>query len=89
VKHVIKGYEVRITKEALKDIRTFSPKMKKKLRDILIEVLEVNPYEGKKLVGDLAGYFSLRLDFRDRIVYNIDEEKKIVFVKRARTHYDD
>jgi len=86
---VIERYEVRITKQALKDIRTFSPKIKKKLKDIFNEVLAVTPYEGKRLLGDLEGNFSMRLNIRDRIVYSIDEEKKVVYVKRARTHYGD
>ena len=80
-------YEVRITKQALKDIRTLPPKLKKKLKSILLEVLSITPYEGKKLVGELAGNYSLRLTLHDRIVYSIDEDTKIVFVKRARTHY--
>jgi len=86
---VIERYEVRITKQALKDIRTFSLKIKKKLKDIFNEVLAVTPYEGKRLLGDLEGNFSMRLNIRDRIVYSIDEEKKVVYVKRARTHYGD
>ena len=81
------AYEVRITKQALKDIRTLPPKLKKKLKSILLEVLSITPYEGKKLVGELAGNYSLRLTLHDRIVYSIDEDTKIVFVKRARTHY--
>jgi len=81
------AYEVRITKQALKDILTLPPKLKKKLKSILLEVLSITPYEGKKLVGELAGNYSLRLTLHDRIVYSIDEDTKIVFVKRARTHY--
>jgi mRNA-degrading endonuclease RelE of RelBE toxin-antitoxin system len=84
-----KSYDIRIAKRALKDIRTLSPKMKKKLKDLLTEVLAANPYEGKRLTGDLGGNFSLRLNVRDRIVYSIDEEHKTVYVKRARTHYVD
>ena len=53
---------------------------------ILLEVLSVTPYEGKKLVGDLEGNYSLRLDLKDRIVYSIDEKNKIVYIKRAKTH---
>ena len=82
-------YEIRITKQALKDIRKLSPKMKSKLRSILAEVLSKTPYEGKQLVGDLKGNFSLRLNIYDRIVYSIDEDSKIVYVKRAKTHYGD
>ena len=80
-------YEVRITKQALKDINTLSPKLRKKLKSILLEVLTNTPYEGKKLIGELAGNYSLRLTLLDRIVYSIDEERKIVYVKRTRTHY--
>ena len=81
------GYEVRITKQALKDIQALSPKLKKKLKSILLEVLSKSPHEGKKLIGELAGNYSLRLTLHDRIVYSVVEEKKTVYVKRARTHH--
>jgi len=80
-------YEVRITKRASKDIRELSPKMRGKLKAVLEEVLSNTPYEGKPLIGDLKGNYSLRLNIHDRIVYSIDEKQKIVFVKRAKTHY--
>ncbi len=81
------AYTIRITRQARKDIDTLSPKLKSKLKAILTEVLAHNPYEGKKLIGDLAGSYSLRLTYKDRIVYSIDEAKKIVYIERARTHY--
>lgn len=84
----MKRYEIRITKKAFRDIRELSPSMKEKLKDILLEVLSVTPYEGKKSVGDLEGNYSLRLNLKDRIVYSIDEKNKIVYIKRAKTHYD-
>lgn len=80
-------YRIEITKTALKDIRKLTPKMKNKLKDILIHVLAVNPEEGKKLLGDLDGNYSIRLNLKDRIVYSIDDDAKIVYIKRARTHY--
>ena len=83
----MRDYEIRITKQALKDIQKLSPKMKNKLKSILLEVLSKTPYEGKQLVGDLKGNFSLRLNIYDRIVYSIDEDTKTVFIKRAKTHY--
>ena len=82
----MKRYAIRITKIAFRDIRELSPSMKEKLKDILLEVLSVTPYEGKKLVGDLEGNYSLRLNLKDRIVYSIDEKNKIVYIKRAKTH---
>ena len=52
-----------------------------------MEVIAKNPFEGKKLVGDLAGSYSYRLTYQDRIVYSVDKEKHIVYLERARTHY--
>lgn len=82
-------FEVRITHRAEKDIKTLSPKLKKKLQDILTEVIARNPFEGKKLLGDLEGSYSYRLSYQDRIVYSINREKRIVYIERARTHYGD
>jgi mRNA interferase RelE/StbE len=83
----MKRYEIRITKKAFRDIRELSPSTKEKLKDILIEVLSVTPNEGRMLVGELEGNISLRLNFKDRIVYSIDDKNKIVYIKRAKTHY--
>lgn len=83
------AYEIRVTREARKDIDTLSPKLKAKARDILLNVIAKDPYQGKKLLGDLAGSYSVRLSYKDRILYSIDEKHKTVFVERARTHYGD
>ena len=79
-------YEIRITRRAEKDIQALTPKLREKLKDILMEVIARSPFEGKKLVGDLAGSYSYRLSYQDRIVYSIDREKRIVYIERARTH---
>lgn len=83
------GYGIKVTRRAEKDIKTLTPKLKQKLYQILTEVIGKNPYEGKKLIGDLQGNFSYRLTFQDRIVYNIDEGNKTIYILRARTHYGD
>ena len=80
-------WEVRFTKQARKDVERLPPKLKSKLRDILLEVLARDPYEGKKLLGDLVGSYSYRLTYKDRIVYSLDEERRIIYIERARTHY--
>lgn len=82
-------YEIRFTKEALKDVKKLTPRLKSKLKDILDRQLKDDPSSGKKLIGQLKGFYSLRLTFQDRIVYSVDEERKIVFVHRTRTHYGD
>ncbi len=81
------GFEIRITRRAEKDIRRLSPRLKDKLYDILVEVISADPFQGKKLIGDLEGSYSYRLDYRDRIVYSIDTTRRIVYIERARTHY--
>lgn len=81
--------EIRFTRQAVRDVERLSPRLRMKLRDILLEVLAQNPYEGKKLLGDLAGSFSYRLTYRDRIIYSLDEDRRILYVERARTHYGD
>jgi len=82
-------YEVRFTKEAKKDVVKLTSKLKQKLKQIIQTQIIPNPYEGKKLVGDLKGFFSLRLNYKDRIVYTVDESQKIVYIHRVKTHYGD
>lgn len=79
-------YEIRFTKEAFKDKEKLSPKLQKKLETILNNISQ-NPYSGKRLVGDLMGYYSMRLSYKDRIVYSIDEDKQKIYIHRAKTHY--
>jgi len=82
-------YELRFTKEAKKDIDKLSPALKEKLKKILTYQIASRPYGGKKLVGDLNGFFSVRLAYKDRVVYSIDELNHCVYIHRAKTHYGD
>ncbi len=81
------NWEIRLTKQAKKDVDTLTPKLQQKLYSILVNTITKNPYVDKRLLGDLAGSYSFRLTYKDRIVYSLDEEAKIVFIERARTHY--
>ena len=80
-------FEVMITRRAGKDIKKLTPQLKRKLRDILTEVIAQDPFQGKRLVGDLAGSYSCRLTYQDRIVYSVDLKRRIIYVERAATHY--
>ena len=82
-------YQLRFSKQAKKDIERLTPKLCIKLKSLLVEVIAENPYEGKKLLGDLGGNYSYRLTYKDRVIYSVDEEQHIVYIKRARTHYGD
>lgn len=83
----MKPYEIRLTRVAVKDFHALTPKLQLKLRQILLETLSKDPYCGKRLVGDLAGFFSYRLTYKDRIVYSVSEPQRTVFIHRAKTHY--
>ena len=80
-------YEIKFTKEALKDVKKLTPRLKAKLKDILDNRVSHEPYSGKKLIGQLKGFYSIRLNFQNRIVYSIDENNQTVFVHREKTHY--
>ena len=80
-------YQIRVTHRAEKDVKKLTPQLKRKLYDILTEVIAQDPFQGKKLVGDLAGSYSYRLTYKDRIVYSVDIKNKFVYVERAATHY--
>jgi mRNA interferase RelE/StbE len=84
----VKPFAVRFTKEAAKDVKRLTPRLKQKLREILLADVAIDPFSGKKLVGDLSGFYSVRLTHKDRIVYSVDEAARTVFVHRARTHYE-
>ena len=81
------AYDIRITRRAEKDIGKLTPKLKRKLHEVLTEVIAQEPFQGKKLVGDLAGSYSHRLTYKDRIVYSIDTKHRVVYIERAATHY--
>jgi mRNA-degrading endonuclease RelE of RelBE toxin-antitoxin system len=80
-------YIIQITRRAEKDIKKLTPQLRRKLREILTEVIMHDPYQGKKLLGDLAGSYSYRLTYKDRIVYSIDTDTHMIYVERAATHY--
>jgi len=81
------AYDIRFTKEAAQDVQKLSPQLTKKLKDILQNLISLEPYSGKKLVGQLKGFYSIRLSYQDRIVYSIDEQDRTVYIHRAKTNY--
>lgn len=80
------SYRIRFTRQAAKDVTTLSPRLQAKLKEILRKRLAEDPHSGKALVGDLRGCYSLRLSYKDRVVYSIHDDELVVLVIRARTH---
>ena len=58
----------------------------------LIAILQNNPYQNpppfEKLLGDLSGTYSRRINIQHRLVYQIYEKEKIVKIIRMWTHYE-
>lgn len=80
------------TKQAQKDAKKLATSgLKEKARDLL-KVLEANPFQNpppyEKLVGDLAGAYSRRINIQHRVVYQVLDEERIVKVLRLWTHYE-
>ena len=85
-------YKLLFTKQAQKDAKKLaSSNMKSKAAEVL-EILEKNPFEEyppyEKLLGDLSGAFSRRINIQHRIVYQVLETEKIVKILRMWTHYE-
>ena len=81
---------------ALRDIRSaidaYKADFDKAKAENLIAILRDNPYQTppfyEKLVGDLAGAYSRRINIQHRLVYEIVEDQKVVKIIRMWTHYE-
>lgn len=58
------------------------------LLDLLSEDPITSPLRFEKLVGDLAGCYSRRINIQHRLVYEVDAEARVVHVLRMWTHYE-
>lgn len=80
------------TKQAQKDAQKLAAAgLKEKARELL-KVIENNPFQNpppyEKLVGDLAGAYSRRINIQHRLVYQAYQTERVVKVLRLWTHYD-
>jgi toxin YoeB len=80
------------TKQAQKDAKKLSLSGLKNKAQALLKVLEQDPLQNpppyEKLVGDLAGAYSRRINIQHRVVYQVYEEEKTVKIIRLWTHYE-
>jgi len=80
------------TKQAQKDARKIAEAGFKSQASRLLELLRENPYQNpppyEKLVGDLTGAFSRRINIQHRLVYQILDDIKTVKIIRMWTHYE-
>ena len=85
-------YKVLYSKQALKDAKKLSSaKLDKKAKE-LITLIKNNPFKKpppyEKLVGNLAGSYSRRINIKHRIVYEVRETDKVIRISRMWTHYE-
>ncbi len=80
------------TKQAQKDAKKLASSGLKNKAQELLQVIEQNPYQNpppyEKLVGDLSGAYSRRINIQHRIVYQVLETEQVVKVLRLWTHYE-
>ena len=85
-------YKILYTKRAVKDV----PKLKSSGLNTkakkLIDIIRINPFQTpppyEKLVGDLQGAYSRRINIQHRLVYQVLEDTKIVKILSLWTHYE-
>ncbi len=85
-------WKVVYTKQAQKDARKLASSGLKNKAETLLDILKDDPYSTppvfEKLIGDLSGAFSRRINIQHRIVYQIFEAEKVVKVLRLWSHYE-
>ena len=84
-------WRVVFSKQAAKDAKKLSSSGLKPKAPALINLLEEDPFAAppryERLVGDLSGMCSRRINIQHRLVYEVFEEERTVRVLRMWTHY--
>jgi toxin YoeB len=80
------------TKQAQKDAKKLPAANLKRKAEELLEILRGDPFQSppryEKLVGDLVGAYSRRINIQHRIVYQVLEAERVVMILRMWTHYE-
>jgi Txe/YoeB family toxin of toxin-antitoxin system len=86
------SWKIVFTKQAQKDARKLAAVGLKPEAEQLLKLLQVDPFQSpppfEKLVGDLAGAYSRRINIQHRLVYQVLKEERVVKVIRMWTHYE-
>ena len=86
------SWRVVFTRQATRDARKLATAGLRPKAEQLIELLRADPFQTppqfEKLVGDLAGAYSRRINIQHRLVYQVLEEDRVVKVIRMWTHYE-
>ena len=85
-------YEVKLSKRAQKDLQKLKQSGLSKKAKSLVDILKENPWQNpppyEKLVGDLNGFYSRRINVQHRLVYKVYEDEKVLEIYSMWTHYE-
>lgn len=88
----MKEWRLVYTTQAQRDAKRLASSGLRHKAEAILEILASNPFETpppyEKLVGDLRGAYSRRINIHHRLVYQVLEEPRIVKVLRMWTHYE-
>jgi len=84
-------YQLVYTKQAQKDAKKLSSAGLKPKAEKLLQIISENPFQNpppyEKLIGDLSGAYSRRINIHNRLVYQVFVDQRIIKVLRLWTHY--
>lgn len=85
-------YKVEFHKRALKDIEKLKENKLESKAKKLVEIIKENPFQNppsyEKLVGNLEGFISRRINIQHRLIYQVLEDKKVIRIISLWSHYE-
>ena len=89
---MVEEYRIVYSRHALKDAKKLSASNLAQKAKKLITLIKDSPFATnpryEKLVGDLEGAYSRRINIQHRLVYQVDEENRVIKILRMWTHYE-
>ena len=86
------NWQLVYTKQAQKDAQKLAAAGLKDKAKALLAVVQDNPFQNpppyEKLIGDLAGAYSRRINIQHRLVYQVLQDEQVVKILRLWSHYD-
>jgi Txe/YoeB family toxin of toxin-antitoxin system len=86
------GWQLVFTRQAQKDAKKVANSGLKPQAERLLEIIKENPFKNpppyEKLVGDLSGAYSRRINIQHRLVYEVLDDLKTIKIIRMWTHYE-
>ncbi len=86
------SWDLFFTKQAQKDAKKVASTNLRSHVERLLEILRIDPFQNpppfEKLVGDLDGAYSRRINIQHRLVYQVLKDKRAVKIIRMWTHYE-